>query len=170
VGRCRPDRGQRRVDQMHGSGSPLLQRAKLGFLEGPLQCIHPRHRTWSCSAAREGVMPWNVLCACQLSMFTARRRAGATNRPWRLSLHLASHARAESHAARESRDGIAAQFLQSARGIGSPIATGYIVQATHSFSWAFGAAGAFLVIGIGSYIFLLREMEPIPEPTCCCVR
>jgi MFS family permease len=49
-------------------------------------------------------------------------------------------------------------------GIAAPIATGYILHATHSFSWAFGAAAAFLLIGIAGYIFLLGRIEPIPEP------
>jgi ACS family D-galactonate transporter-like MFS transporter len=49
-------------------------------------------------------------------------------------------------------------------GIAAPIATGYIVHATHSFSWAFGAAAAFLVVGIAGYVFLLGRIEAIPEP------
>jgi MFS-type transporter involved in bile tolerance (Atg22 family) len=49
-------------------------------------------------------------------------------------------------------------------GIAAPIITGYILRATHSFSWAFGAAAAFLVIGIAGYVFLLGRIEPIPEP------
>ena len=48
--------------------------------------------------------------------------------------------------------------------IAAPILTGYIVQATHSFSGAFVAAAAFLLLGIAGYVFLLRGMEPIPEP------
>jgi ACS family D-galactonate transporter-like MFS transporter len=50
-------------------------------------------------------------------------------------------------------------------GITAPIITGYILHATHSFSWAFGAAAAFLVIGIAGYVFLLGPIEPIPEPS-----
>jgi MFS transporter, ACS family, D-galactonate transporter len=50
-------------------------------------------------------------------------------------------------------------------GIAAPIVTGYILNATHSFSWAFGAAAAFLVIGIAGYVFLLGRIVPIPEPT-----
>jgi ACS family D-galactonate transporter-like MFS transporter len=50
-------------------------------------------------------------------------------------------------------------------GIAAPIITGYILHATHSFSWAFGAAAAFLVIGIVGYVFLLGPIEPIPEPS-----
>ena len=49
-------------------------------------------------------------------------------------------------------------------GIAAPIATGYIVAATKSFSWAFIAAAVFLLIGISGYIFLLGNMAPIPEP------
>jgi ACS family D-galactonate transporter-like MFS transporter len=49
--------------------------------------------------------------------------------------------------------------------IAAPIATGYIVQATHSFFWAFGAAAAFLLAGIAGYGFLLGRIETIPEPS-----
>jgi MFS transporter, ACS family, D-galactonate transporter len=56
-------------------------------------------------------------------------------------------------------------FANQIAGIAAPIVTGYILRATHSFSWAFGAAAAFLAIGIGGYVFLLGRIEPIPEPT-----
>jgi MFS transporter, ACS family, D-galactonate transporter len=49
-------------------------------------------------------------------------------------------------------------------GIAAPIVTGYVVQATHSFSWAFVVATVFLFGGIAGYVFLLGRMEPIPEP------
>jgi len=49
-------------------------------------------------------------------------------------------------------------------GIAAPVVTGYVVQATHSFSRAFIAATAFLLVGIAGYIFLLGRIEPIPEP------
>lgn len=49
--------------------------------------------------------------------------------------------------------------------IAAPIATGYIAQATHSFFWAFGAATAFLVVGIAAYVFLLGRIEAIAEPS-----
>jgi MFS family permease len=55
-------------------------------------------------------------------------------------------------------------FGNQLAGIAAPIATGYIVQATQSFFWAFAAAGVFLLIGIAGYIFLLGSMEPVPEP------
>ena len=49
-------------------------------------------------------------------------------------------------------------------GIAAPIVTGYVLHATHSFSWAFGAAAVFLLIGIAGYVFLLGRIVPIPEP------
>jgi MFS transporter, ACS family, D-galactonate transporter len=55
-------------------------------------------------------------------------------------------------------------FCNQVSGIAAPIVTGYVVQATHSFFWAFAAAGIFLLIGIAGYIFLLGSMEPVPEP------
>ena len=48
--------------------------------------------------------------------------------------------------------------------IAAPIVTGYVAETTHSFFWAFGAAGAFLMVGIAGYGFLLGRIEPIPEP------
>ncbi len=49
--------------------------------------------------------------------------------------------------------------------IAAPIATGYIAQITHSFFWAFGAAAAFLLVGIAGYAFLLGRIEVIAEPS-----
>lgn len=55
-------------------------------------------------------------------------------------------------------------FGNQLAGIAAPIVTGYVVQATHSFFWAFAVAGGFLVVGIAGYVFLLGAMEPVPEP------
>jgi ACS family D-galactonate transporter-like MFS transporter len=55
-------------------------------------------------------------------------------------------------------------FCSQLSAIAAPIATGYVVQATHSFAWAFGAATLFLLAGIAGYVFLLGNMAPIPEP------
>lgn len=49
--------------------------------------------------------------------------------------------------------------------IAAPIATGYLVQFTHSFFFAFGVAAAFLAIGIAGYVLLLGAIEPIPTPS-----
>ncbi len=55
-------------------------------------------------------------------------------------------------------------FCNQLSAIAAPILTGYIVQATHSFSGAFVGAAAFLLLGIAGYVFLLGRMEPIPDP------
>jgi sugar phosphate permease len=55
-------------------------------------------------------------------------------------------------------------FCNQVSGVAAPIVTGYVVQATRSFFWAFAVAGIFLLIGIAGYIFLLGSMEPVPEP------
>jgi MFS transporter, ACS family, D-galactonate transporter len=55
-------------------------------------------------------------------------------------------------------------FCSQLSAIAAPIATGYIVYATKSFSGAFVAATVFLVIGIAGYAFLLGRMQPIPDP------
>jgi MFS family permease len=53
--------------------------------------------------------------------------------------------------------------IQSA-GIVSPILTGYITNATHSFSLAFAVGAVLLLSGIPAYIFLLGKIERVPEP------
>jgi len=55
-------------------------------------------------------------------------------------------------------------FCSQLSAIAAPIATGYVVQATNSFAWAFVAATVFLLLGISGYVFLLGDMQPIPEP------
>lgn len=45
--------------------------------------------------------------------------------------------------------------------IAAPILTGYTVQHTGHFTWAFGIATAYLLLGILAYIFLLGRIEPI---------
>jgi sugar phosphate permease len=46
-------------------------------------------------------------------------------------------------------------------GIAAPAITGYLVGSRHSFTAAFAVAGAYLVIGIAGYIFLLGEISPV---------
>ena len=54
-------------------------------------------------------------------------------------------------------------FSSQVSGILAPIVTGYLVTARHSFGWAFGVAGIYLMIGISAYIFLLGRIEQIPS-------
>ncbi|MDR4947886.1 MFS transporter [Neobacillus cucumis] len=55
-------------------------------------------------------------------------------------------------------------FGNNAMAIVAPITTGFIVQATGSFMYAFLLAAVILVIGIISYTFLLTDLEPIESP------
>jgi MFS transporter, ACS family, D-galactonate transporter len=55
-------------------------------------------------------------------------------------------------------------FCGQLAAISAPIVTGYVASITHAFSSAFVAATGILLVGIGGYIFLLRRIEPIPEP------
>lgn len=54
-------------------------------------------------------------------------------------------------------------FSGQLSGIAAPIVTGLIITLTHSYAWAFGIAAIYLIIGVGSYTFLLGRIEPI-EP------
>ena len=49
-------------------------------------------------------------------------------------------------------------------GIAAPAITGYLVGVRHSFKAAFTVAAAYLLTGIASYIFLLGDIRPIPQP------
>ncbi len=55
-------------------------------------------------------------------------------------------------------------FFNNLAGIVSPIVAGFIFQATGSFAINFLIAGAILVLGILSYIFLLGPIEQIEAP------
>ena len=55
-------------------------------------------------------------------------------------------------------------FAVNVMGIVAPIATGFIVKATHSFTDAFLAAAAILVVGVVGFLLLLGPIEPIPSP------
>jgi MFS transporter, ACS family, D-galactonate transporter len=54
-------------------------------------------------------------------------------------------------------------FANNAMAFVAPIATGAIVMATGSFEAAFLVAGVALLVGILSYMFVLGQVEPIPE-------
>jgi len=56
-------------------------------------------------------------------------------------------------------------FANNIMSIIAPIVAGYVVASTGSFTNVFIIAAAVLVVGILSYVFLLGNIEPIPEPT-----
>lgn len=56
-------------------------------------------------------------------------------------------------------------FSSQVSAIAAPIATGYLVRATHSYAWAFGVAGIYLLLGLAGYALLLGRIEPITNQT-----
>lgn len=61
------------------------------------------------------------------------------------------------------RVGGIANFWGQVSAISAPILTGYAVARSHSFTSAFQVAGAYLVLGIASYILLLGKLERSPR-------
>jgi MFS transporter, ACS family, D-galactonate transporter len=53
-------------------------------------------------------------------------------------------------------------FSNQLSGIAAPVVTGYLVYARHAFTAAFAVAGAYLVVGVAAYLFLLRDTHPVP--------
>jgi MFS transporter, ACS family, D-galactonate transporter len=56
-------------------------------------------------------------------------------------------------------------FAVNAMGIVAPILTGLIIRETNSFSLAFLAAAAVLVVGVLAFVFLLGRIETMPGPS-----
>jgi MFS family permease len=54
-------------------------------------------------------------------------------------------------------------FSNQISGIAAASITGYLVDARHSYAWAFGLPAIYLAIGIAAYIFLLGKIEPPDE-------
>jgi MFS family permease len=51
-------------------------------------------------------------------------------------------------------------FSNQLSGIAAASITGYLVEARHSYVWAFGLPAIYLAIGLAAYIFLLGEIVP----------
>ena len=52
-------------------------------------------------------------------------------------------------------------FSNQISAIAAPILTGITVQRTHGYTWAFGIAAVYLVVGILAYVFLLGPLVPL---------
>ncbi len=61
------------------------------------------------------------------------------------------------------RVGSIMNFSNQLSAIAAPVATGYLVTATHSFATAFAASAAYLLVGLAGYAFLLGRIEPWRE-------
>ena len=54
-------------------------------------------------------------------------------------------------------------FSNQISGILAPAITGFMLSCLHSFRGAFMVAGAYLLLGIGAYLFLLRDLHPASD-------
>jgi MFS family permease len=46
-------------------------------------------------------------------------------------------------------------------GVAAPAITGFVVQSTGRFFWAFAVSAAVVLIGAASYAFILERVEPL---------
>jgi len=129
-------------------------------------------RGWNASRVRQTVMVAGMVFG--LAIFgAARAHTPVTALVW-ISLALGGLAAAAPVAwtvpslisPRESVGTLASavNFCGQIGAISAPIVTGYIISETHSFAAAFVTATVILLLGIVGYTFLLRTIEPIPEP------
>ncbi len=57
-------------------------------------------------------------------------------------------------------------FAGQISAISAPMITGYLVETQHgSYTWVFGLAAAYLLIGITAYLLLLGRIEAVPSPS-----
>jgi MFS transporter, ACS family, D-galactonate transporter len=130
-------------------------------------------RGWNAIRVRQAVLIGGT--ACGMGIFGATRSFSVMEAVFWISLSIGGLSAASPVgwsipsliAPRESVGTVGGvlNFGNQLAGIAAPIITGYISAATHSFSWAFAAAAAFLAVGIAGYVFLLGRIEPIPEPS-----
>ena len=130
-------------------------------------------RGWNADLVRRWVLIGGT--ACGLGLVGAGQARSATSALVWISLSLGGLATASPVlwsvpgliVARNSvgKVGGIANFWGQVSAIGAPILTGYTVARTHAFGTAFDVAGAYLVIGIASYMFLLGRLDRGTEPT-----
>lgn len=130
------------------------------------------NRGYNSSHVRQGVLIAGTGCGLGI-LGAARAHAPVTALIW-ISISLGGLAAAAPVAwtvpsliaPRESVGRLAAivNLCGQIGAISAPIVTGYVAAITHAFASAFVAATGILLLGIAGYIFLLRRIEPIPEP------
>ena len=125
-------------------------------------------RGWNASAVRRFVLMGGT--ACGLGIFCASATHSAAQALAGISLSIGGLSAASAVvwsvpsliAARSDvgKVGGIMNFSGQVSGIAASILTGYVVAAHHNnYAWAFGIAGAYLVIGLAAYFFLLGRIE-----------
>lgn len=151
------------------TGAPWLFAAAVEVLIGGLLTDTLIRRGWNASTVRRTVLIGGMLCGLGISG-AAHAHTMQTALLW-ISLSIGGLSAASavgwsvpSLLAPNSSTGAVGgiiNFFAQISAITAPILTGYTVQHTGGFAWAFGIATAYLVLGILAYIFLLGRIEPI---------
>ncbi len=163
------------IDLLHSflyTGAPWLVATVTDLLVGGWLVDALLQRGWDASRVRQVVLIAGT--ACGLGILGAARAHTALRALAWISLSIGGLAAAAPVgwsipsliAPRSSvgRVGGIVNFSNQLSGIAAPIATGYLLRATHSFAWAFGVAAAYLLVGIAGYVVLLGRIEPISAP------
>ena len=162
------------IDLLHSflyTGVPWLIGTASEFLIGGWMVDRLLARGWSASGVQRGVLIGGTTMG--LGIIGAAYAQTATSALLWISLSLAGLSAASAvgwsipsligpRGSVGTLGGIQ-NFSSQVSGILAPIVTGYLVTARHSFGWAFGVAGIYLMIGISAYIFLLGRIEQIPS-------
>ncbi len=163
------------IDLLHSflyTGVPWLF-ATATDLSGGWLADHLIHRGWDASRARKLVLVCGTMFGLGI-LGAANARTAAHALLW-ISISIGGLAAAAPVgwsipsliAPRGSTGTVGGivNFSNQLSGILAAAITGHVVNATHSYAWAFVIAALYLLIGIASYLFLLGRIEPIPpEP------
>ena len=151
------------------TGAPWMCAAVTELLVGGLLTDALIRRGWDASTVRRTVLIAGMLCG--LGIFGAahavtmgRALVWITVSISGLSAAAAVGWSVPSLIAPNSSTGKVAgivNFSGQISAIAAPILTGYSMQWTGGFVWAFGIATGYLLIGVLAYVFLLGRVEPI---------
>lgn len=151
------------------TGAPWLFAAVVELLVGGLLTDALIRRGRDASAVRRTVLLAGTMCG--LGIFGAAHAHSMTTALVWISLSIGGLSAAAavgwsipSLIAPNSSTGAVAgivNFSGQISAIAAPILTGYTVEHTGGFVWAFGIATGYLLVGVLAYVFLLGRVEPI---------
>jgi MFS family permease len=162
------------VDMLHSflyTGMPWLFATFTDLAVGGWLVDALIRRGWDASRVRRTVLVGGM--ACGLGILGAANAHGARQALLWIGLSIGGLAAAAPVAwsipsliasrGNVGKVGAIMNFSSQISGIAAPIVTGYLVEARHSYAWAFGVCAIYLGIGIGAYILLLGRIESMDE-------
>ena len=162
------------LDLLHSflyTGAPWLFATATDILIGGLLVDFLIKRGWDAARVRQAVLIGGT--AMGLGILGAAHAHTATRALLWISISIGGLAAAApvcwsvpsliAPRAAVGRVGSIMNFSNQLSAIAAPVATGYLVTATHSFASAFVASAAYLLIGLAGYAFLLGRIEPWQE-------